>query len=168
MGRPSKTNVYKASATALGDLAQPLRDAAEKMLESADRVHTTVYDFEWEGEAKDSADGRADRELVQDRIVGSAQHALADAYDNAAKSMQPMIDGLKSKGQGRTNARHLGRFTVESRPAPMTGAWRRRWTRTTMTGELRGCRRRFRSRGYVPSPGKVWCASRNGYHNATC
>ncbi|OHV05120.1 hypothetical protein C1Y40_04209 [Mycobacterium talmoniae] len=100
MGRPQKPDVYKANATALGDMAKPLRDAATKMLESADRVHTTVYDFDWEGEAKNAADGRADRELVQDRAVAAAQLALADAYENGAKTMQPMIDGLKSKAQG--------------------------------------------------------------------
>lgn len=100
MGRPQKSAVYAANATALGDMAQPIRDAADKMLEAADRVHNTVYDFEWEGASKDGADRRADREITQDRAVGTAQHALADAYENGAKTMQPMIDSLKSKGQG--------------------------------------------------------------------
>lgn len=100
MGRPSKSQVFKANVNALGDLAQPLRDAASKVAESGLRVHTTVNNFDWEGKARESAVARSDRELTQNRIVAADLNALADAYENGKKTMGPMIDGLKSKAQG--------------------------------------------------------------------
>ncbi|WP_078285025.1 DUF4185 domain-containing protein [Mycobacteroides chelonae] len=100
MGRPQKSQVFKANVNALGDLAQPLRDAASKLAESGLRVHTTVNNFDWEGKARESAVARSDRELTQNRIVAADLNALADAYENGKKTMGPMIDSLKSKAQG--------------------------------------------------------------------
>lgn len=103
MGRPQKSTVFKANANPLGDMAKPLRDAAAKLVEAAGRVHNTVYDFDWQGQAKQAADDRADREVTQDKTVAAGLHALADAYENGKNTMQPMIDGLKSKAQGLEN-----------------------------------------------------------------
>ena len=47
-----KSNVFKANATALGDMAKPLRDAATKLLESATRVHDTVCGFDGKARPK--------------------------------------------------------------------------------------------------------------------
>ncbi|MFA4083405.1 DUF4185 domain-containing protein [Mycobacteroides salmoniphilum] len=100
MGRPQKSQVFKANVNALGDMAQPLRDAAKTLASSGERVHTTVNNFDWEGAARESAVARSDRELTQNRIVAADLNALADAYENGKKTMGPMIDGLKSKAQG--------------------------------------------------------------------
>lgn len=100
MGRPSKSQVFKANVNALGDMAGPLRDAASKVASSGERVHTTINNFDWEGAARESAVARSDRELTQKRIVAADLNALADAYENGKKTMGPMIDGLKSKAQG--------------------------------------------------------------------
>lgn len=100
MSRPQKSVVYKANATALGDMAKPVRDAASKLAESGERVHNTVYEFDWEGHTKNAADERADRELTQDRTVAADLHTLADAYENGQNTMQPIIDGLRTKAQG--------------------------------------------------------------------
>ncbi|WP_131813440.1 hypothetical protein [Mycobacterium kubicae] len=100
MGRPQKSNVLRANATALGDLAKPLRDAATSLLQSAWRVHQNVHDFKWEGQAKNAAEGRADREYFQDRAVAAGYEDLADAYEDGKSAMQPMIEHLKSKVQG--------------------------------------------------------------------
>jgi hypothetical protein len=98
--RPQKSIVEKANVNALGDMAKPLRESADKLAESAARVHDTVYAFDWDGLAKNAADGRADRELTQDRTVAADLHTLADAYENGKNTMQPMIDGLKSTARG--------------------------------------------------------------------
>jgi hypothetical protein len=100
VGRPQKSNVFKANATALGDMATPLRSAAATLLDSAWRVHEEVFGFDWKGHTKDAADTRADREYMEDRGVAAAYDKLADAYEHGAKAMQPMIDSLKSKAQG--------------------------------------------------------------------
>lgn len=100
MSRPQKSVVSKANATALADMAGPLRAAANQLAESGERVHETVYDFDWEGLSRNAADTRADRELMQDRTVAADLHALADAYENGKNTMQPMIDGLNNKAQG--------------------------------------------------------------------
>ncbi|GAB1815557.1 alpha/beta hydrolase [Mycobacterium sp. MUNTM1] len=100
MGRPQKSNVYKANATALGDMGPPLRTAGDKVLESAARVHEQVLGFDWQGHTKDAVDERAEREYMQDRAVAAAYDKLADAYENGAKAMQPMIESLKSNAQG--------------------------------------------------------------------
>ncbi|GAB1811857.1 hypothetical protein [Mycobacterium sp. MUNTM1] len=100
MGRPQKSDVIKANAMALGDLAAPLRTAADKVLESAGRVHEQIFGFDWQGHTKDALDERADREYMQDRAVAVAYDKLADAYENGAKAMQPMIESLKTKAQG--------------------------------------------------------------------
>lgn len=106
MGRPSKSQVFKANVNALGDMAQPLRDAASKVAESGLRVHTTINNFDWEGAAREGAVARSDRELTQKRIVAADLNALADAYENGKKTMGPMIDGLKSKAQGLEGNRY--------------------------------------------------------------
>ena len=77
-----------------------MRAAANQLAESGERVHETVYDFQWEGLSRNAADTRADRELTQDRTVAADLHALADAYENGKNTMQPMIDGLNNKAQG--------------------------------------------------------------------
>lgn len=100
MSRPTKSNVYKADTAELAAMADPLRDTASKMLDSAGRVHETIYGLDWQGVSKRAAEGRADSELVQDRAVGTAQNALADAYTRGATTMQPMIDALTSKAKG--------------------------------------------------------------------
>ncbi|BDE16701.1 MULTISPECIES: DUF4185 domain-containing protein [Mycobacterium] len=100
MGRPQKSQVFKANVNALGNIAQPLRDAAKTLASSGERVHTTVQEFDWEGAARESAVARSDRELTQNRIVAADLDALADAYENGKKTMGPMIDGLKSKARG--------------------------------------------------------------------
>ncbi|GFG83280.1 hypothetical protein MPRG_65560 [Mycobacterium paragordonae] len=92
--------MYKANANALGDMATPLRETATKLASSGERVHNTVHDFDWQGQARDAAAVRADRELTQDRIVAADMNALADAYENGRDTMQPIIDGLKAKAQG--------------------------------------------------------------------
>jgi hypothetical protein len=100
VSRPQKTPVYNANATSLGDMAKPLREAAATLAGSGQRVHTTVHDFDWDGQTRDAAAARADRELTQDRIVAADLDALADAYENGKNTMQPMIDGLRTKAQG--------------------------------------------------------------------
>lgn len=100
MSRPAKSVVYSADATALGDLAEPTRTVGSKVLDAANTVHDTISGLEWEGEGKDAAQGRADRELAQDKQVVGGYNALADAYQNGAAVMAPMIADLKKTGQG--------------------------------------------------------------------
>lgn len=100
MSRPRKSDVYKANATALGDLATPLRDAAKTLRGSAERGYTTIDNFDWLGDTREAAVGRAQREMTQNRAKADHLDALADAYENGSKTMQPMIESLKSKGQG--------------------------------------------------------------------
>ncbi|NOR99678.1 RNase A-like domain-containing protein [Mycobacteroides abscessus] len=100
MSRPRKSDVYKANATALGDLAKPLREAARTLRGSAQRVYTTIDDFDWLGDTREAAVGRAERDMTQNRVKADHLDALAEAYENGSKTMQPMIEGLKSKGQG--------------------------------------------------------------------
>lgn len=59
-----------------------------------------MHDFKWEGQAKNAAEGRADREYFQDRAVAAGYEDLADAYEDGKSAMQPMIEHLKSKVQG--------------------------------------------------------------------
>ncbi|MBN7317927.1 hypothetical protein IUS99_14245 [Mycobacteroides abscessus subsp. massiliense] len=100
MGRPAKNVVYKANATALGDLAEPTRTVGSKILDAANTVHDTITGLEWEGVGKDAAQGRAERELAQDRKIVAGHDGLADAYRNGAAVMQPMITDLTSTGRG--------------------------------------------------------------------
>jgi len=100
MGRPAKSVVYSADATALGDLAEPTRTVGVKVGDAANTVHETISGLEWEGEGKDAAQGRADRELAQDRQVVGDYNALADAYQNGSAAMAPMISDLTKTGQG--------------------------------------------------------------------
>ncbi|SHR63983.1 Uncharacterised protein [Mycobacteroides abscessus subsp. massiliense] len=100
MSRPRKSDVYKANATALGDLATPLREAARTLRGSAQRVYTTVDDFDWLGQTRESAVGRAEREMTQNRVKADHLDALAEAYENGSKTMQPMIESLKTKSKG--------------------------------------------------------------------
>ncbi|MDB2196252.1 hypothetical protein PM080_09285 [Mycobacteroides abscessus subsp. abscessus] len=100
MSRPGKSVVYSANATALGDLAEPTRTLGTQVLDAAGKVHGAIADLEWEGEGKDAAVGRADRELAQDKQVVSGYNALADAYQNGAAVMAPMISDLTKTGQG--------------------------------------------------------------------
>lgn len=100
MGRPQKSQVFKANVNTLGDMAQPLRDAASKLAESGLRVHTTVNNFDGEGVARESAVARSDREVTQNCVVAADLNALADAYENGKKTVGPMIDGLKSTQKG--------------------------------------------------------------------
>lgn len=100
MSRPGKSVVYSANATALGDLAEPTRTLGAQVLDAAGKVHGAIADLEWEGEGKDAAVGRADRELAQDKQVIGGYNALADAYQNGAAVMAPMISDLTKTGQG--------------------------------------------------------------------
>ncbi|WP_157897176.1 TPR repeat region-containing protein [Mycobacteroides salmoniphilum] len=100
MGRPAKSVVYKANATALGDLSGPTRTVGSKILDAANTVHDTISGLEWEGKGKDAAQGRASRELAQDRKIVQAHDALADAFHNGSTRMQPMIGDLTSTGHG--------------------------------------------------------------------
>lgn len=98
--RPQKTTVYNANANALADLAAPTRDVGRRMLQAAEDVRRTVHGLDWKGDTQNACDGRADRELAQDRKVAAGYDALASAYENGAKAMQPMIDGLRSQAKG--------------------------------------------------------------------
>ena len=100
MGRPTKSVVSKADLTALGEMSEPLRTAAAALAASGERSRNTVYEFDWDGDARNAAAARADRELTQDRIVAADLNALGDAYENGKNTMQPMIDGLRNKAQG--------------------------------------------------------------------
>lgn len=103
MTRPPKTTVYNANANALADLAAPTRAVGRRMLEAAESVRRTVHGLDWKGDTQNACDGRADRELAQDRKVAAGYDALATAYENGAKVMQPMIDSLRSQGKGFEN-----------------------------------------------------------------
>jgi hypothetical protein len=92
--------VYSANATALGDLAEPTRTLGTQVLDAAGKVHGAIADLDWEGEGRDAAVGRADRELAQDKQVVGGYNALADAYQNGAAVMAPMIADLTKTGQG--------------------------------------------------------------------
>ncbi|WP_078321311.1 hypothetical protein [Mycobacteroides chelonae] len=92
--------VYNANATALGDLAEPTRTLGSKVLDAATLVHGAIIDLEWEGQGKDAAVGRVDRELAQDKQVVHGYNALADAYQNGSAVMAPMIADLTKTGQG--------------------------------------------------------------------
>jgi len=92
--------VYNANANALADLAAPTREVGRKMLEAAESVRQTVHGLDWKGDTENACDGRADRELAQDRKVAAGYDALAGAYETGAKAMQPMIDSLRSQGKG--------------------------------------------------------------------
>lgn len=100
MTRPQKTMVYNANANALADLAAPTREVGRRMLAAAETVRQTVHGLDWKGDTQNACDGRADRELAQDRKVAAGYDALANAYENGAKAMQPMIDSLRSQGKG--------------------------------------------------------------------
>lgn len=100
MGRPQKKVVYGANATALGDLASPLRDSADKILNSSRSVHGTIYELDWAGAAKNAADYRVDREYEQNKAASAALHAVADACAQGAGAMQHMIETLRGQGQG--------------------------------------------------------------------
>ncbi|MDO3058016.1 TPR repeat region-containing protein [Mycobacteroides abscessus] len=100
MSRPGKSVVYSANATALGDLAEPTRTLGTQVLDAAGKVHGAIADLDWEGDGKDAAVGRADRELAQDRQVVNGYNALADAYQNGAAVMAPMIADLTKTGEG--------------------------------------------------------------------
>ncbi|WP_205873987.1 hypothetical protein [Mycobacterium camsae] len=100
MARPQKSNVYKANAAALSDVAKATRAIGAKILNAAGQVHNTVCGLDWQGQGKIGAQRRADRELVQDRKVQAGHDALADAYENGSTTMQPMIDSLREQGQG--------------------------------------------------------------------
>lgn len=100
MGRPQKSKVYAANATPLGDLAAPTREVGRKMLEQAEKVRNAVYGLDWKGDTQRACDGRADRELAQDRKIAAGYEALAKAYENGKNTMQPMIDSLRTQGKG--------------------------------------------------------------------
>ncbi|OBK30552.1 hypothetical protein A5634_15885 [Mycobacterium asiaticum] len=100
MARPQKTTVYNANANALGDLAAPTREVGHKMLEAAENVRRIVYGLNWKGDTQNACNGRADRELAQDRKVAADYNGLATAYENGKNAMQPMIDSLRSQGKG--------------------------------------------------------------------
>ncbi len=100
MGRPTKTVVYNAKVAALGDLAEPTLTLGTQVLDAAGVVHGAIVDLEWEGEGKDAAVGRADRELAQDKQVVQGYNALADACQNGSATMAPMIADLTKTGQG--------------------------------------------------------------------
>lgn len=100
MGRPRKSDVYKANATPLGDLAKPLREAARTLRASAERGYSTIDNFDWLGDTREAAVGRAERDMTANRVKADHLDELADAHENGSKTMQPMIEGLKSKGRG--------------------------------------------------------------------
>ena len=100
MARPQKRNVYHADAAALGALAEPTRDAGAPLLDAASKMHQAIYGLDWQGQGRNAAETRADRELAYDRTTEAGCDALADAYANACKTMQPMIQSLQSQGQG--------------------------------------------------------------------
>lgn len=100
MSKPGKSVVYSANATALGDLAEPTRTLGTQVLDAAGKVHGAISDLDWDGEGRDAAVGRADRELAQDKQVVGGYNALADAYQNGAAVMAPMIADLTKTGQG--------------------------------------------------------------------
>ncbi|GLB82259.1 hypothetical protein Mkiyose1665_26830 [Mycobacterium kiyosense] len=103
MTRPQKSVVYKANANALGDLAAPTREVGRKMLEAAESVRNSVHGLDWKGDTQNACDGRADRELAQDRKVAAGYEALATAYENGKTTMQPMIDSLRNQAKGLEN-----------------------------------------------------------------
>jgi hypothetical protein len=100
VARPQKSNVYHANAAALGALAPPTRDAGARLLDAASKMHQAIYGLDWQGQGRNAAETRADRELAQDRITEAGCDALADAHADGCKTMQPMIQSLQSQGQG--------------------------------------------------------------------
>lgn len=99
MTRAHKSPVYAADTTELRKLGTDLQAIIDAAMESALKVHNTVYDLDWLGKARDASLNRADRELVQDRRVGEVLHTLKNAYINGADTMQPMITTLRTEGQ---------------------------------------------------------------------
>ena len=80
MGRPSKTVVYNANVTALGDVAEPTRALGTKVLDAAGTVHGTIIDLEWEGDGKD---GRTDRQY---RNAIESEHVQFDTKEHVYRS----------------------------------------------------------------------------------
>lgn len=101
MGRPKKSVVYGLNVSPLGDLATKHRDLGQKVMEQADKVRGAIHELDWKGETASSCTDRGDREYVQDRkAVEDGYNKLAQAYENGKNTMGPMIDKLKSDGQG--------------------------------------------------------------------
>jgi hypothetical protein len=96
----SKSVVYTANATALGDLSDPTTKVSSAVTDAATRVHGTIFGLAWQGTGKRAAEDRATHELAQDKRVARIIEDLARSFTSGQATMQPMIESLSRDGRG--------------------------------------------------------------------
>lgn len=100
MGRPRKDDVYKLDFSELRALPARIRAAGRTLEEQAGNGSRIVHGLDWQGEAKDGAGDRIDREQRQIRkLVDSGYEAWAKACEDGEKAMEPIRARLTPDGQ---------------------------------------------------------------------
>ncbi|MBY8860810.1 hypothetical protein K7711_30350 [Nocardia sp. CA2R105] len=93
---PTPSEVLKWDLSGLPGLATDATALGDTILKAAQTMHDAIYDLNWSGAAKNSADGRADRELATMRALTSAYDLLADYCTKAHNEMEPTLTDIKT------------------------------------------------------------------------
>ncbi|MEG8183001.1 hypothetical protein GZH49_31535 [Nocardia terpenica] len=103
MSTPKEVLAWDLSGlTAVAANASGLADAIVK---AAATMHSTIHDgFTWTGQAKDAAQGKADKEQTEMRAVATAYDDLADACTGAHNEMDHPLSEIKTIFQNYVKA----------------------------------------------------------------
>jgi uncharacterized protein YukE len=76
--------------------AKSAADIADSVLATANRMHSTIYDLQWSGQARSEAEDKADRERNQIRAIAAAFDELSTAMSRAAGELEHPISEVRS------------------------------------------------------------------------
>ncbi|MEV6769703.1 hypothetical protein AB0N05_13850 [Nocardia sp. NPDC051030] len=71
-------------------------DIAHAIVKSSGTMHDTIYSLLWQGVARNSAEGRADREQSQMRAIAMAYDDLSSACSDAARDLADPVATIRS------------------------------------------------------------------------
>lgn len=93
---PTPLQVLTWDVSGYQTVATNATQIADAIVKSSGSMHATVCDLLWQGEARQAAEAKADREQTQMRAIATAYDDLAAACAGAAASMADPIATIKS------------------------------------------------------------------------
>ncbi|GAA1479769.1 hypothetical protein GCM10009624_02090 [Gordonia sinesedis] len=104
MTRMTRGVVEKAHPELLGPAAESLEPVSRMIEQNAVKMHRTVTDLDWTGDARASAVGRVDDERTQMIRVADAADRLANSFKRGRSVMAPMVASLRSSASNLEGA----------------------------------------------------------------
>ncbi|WP_157128783.1 hypothetical protein [Nocardia amamiensis] len=93
---PAPGAVLGWDVSALADIADRSNQIADVILKTSNSMHSVIRDLPWQGQARDAAENKADREQMQMRTIAAAFYDLGTACAGAARDMGYPLAEIKT------------------------------------------------------------------------